>query len=43
MDNHPNKDIDVARSYLNYDLVNTNAINYREKIQEIIDTRRVSI
>jgi len=41
-DNHSNKDIDVTRSYLNYDLVNTNGINYREKIQEIIDRQRVS-
>lgn len=41
-DNHSNKDIDVTRSYLNYDLVNTNGINYREKIQEIIDSQRVS-
>ncbi|WP_258379353.1 hypothetical protein [Enterococcus plantarum] len=30
--------MDVTCSYLNYDLVNTDAIEYREKIQEIINS-----
>lgn len=41
-DNHSNKEIDVERSYLNYDLVNQESINYRERIHEIIDKQRVS-
>lgn len=41
-DNHSNKEIDVTRSHLNYDLVNQESINYRERIHEIIDTQRVS-
>ena len=41
-DNHSNKEIDVERSYLNYDLVNTESINYREKIQAIITSQRTS-
>lgn len=41
-DNHSNKEIDVERSHLNYDLVNQESINYRERIHEIIDEQRVS-
>ncbi len=41
-DNHSNKEIDVERSYLNYDLVNQESINYRERIHEIIGEQRVS-
>jgi len=41
-DHHSNKEIDIERSYLNYDLVNAEPINYREKIHEIIDSQRAS-
>lgn len=41
-DNHSNKEIDVERSHLNYDLVNQESINYQERIREIIDEQRVS-
>lgn len=41
-DNHSNKDIDVSRTHLNYDLVNPKSINYREKINGIIEEQRAS-
>lgn len=41
-DNHSNKDIDVARTHLNYDLANPEPINYREKINGIIEEQRAS-
>lgn len=41
-ENHSNKDIDVGRSYLNYDLVNEKPVNYRERVHEIIDRQRSS-
>ncbi len=41
-DNHSNKEIDVAKSHLNYDLVNANTINYQEKVKEIIESQRIS-
>ena len=40
--NHSNKDIDVSRSYLNEDLVHSELINYQRKVNEIIDSQRVS-
>lgn len=45
-ENHSNKDIDKSRSYLNYDLMNPENIDYREKIMNIIneqktDTRKI--
>lgn len=40
--NHSNKEIDVERSHLNYDLVNQESIHYQERIFEIIDKQRVS-
>lgn len=41
-DNHSNKDIDVTRSHLNYDLVNPATINYQKRVKEIIDSQRTS-
>ncbi|HFC9437443.1 TPA: MobV family relaxase, partial [Enterococcus hirae] len=41
-DNHSNKDIDVTRSHLNYDLVNPATINYQKRVREIIDSQRTS-
>ena len=41
-ENHSNPDIDPEKQDLNYDLVNDEPINYKEKIQEIIDTQRES-
>lgn len=41
-ENHSNQQIDIERSHLNYDLVNAEAINYRERVKEIIDSQRVS-
>jgi hypothetical protein len=41
-ENHSNKEIDVGRSHLNYDLVNQKAINYQKHIKEIIDSQRTS-
>jgi len=41
-ENHSNKEIDVGRSHLNYDLVNQEAINYQKHIKEIIDSQRAS-
>lgn len=40
--NHSNKEIDVERSHLNYDLVNQESINYQKRIFKIIDEQRVS-
>ena len=39
-ENHSNPDIDPKKQDLNYDLVNDEPINYKEKIQGIIDTQR---
>ena len=39
-ENHSNKDIDVSRSHLNYDVVNPSQINYRNKIMNIIEEQR---
>lgn len=41
-ENHSNKDIDVGRSYLNYDLVNAKPVNYHERVHDIIDRQRTS-
>lgn len=41
-EDYSNKDIDKERSYLNYDLVNEDNINYREKIMNTIDAQRES-
>lgn len=41
-DNHSNKDIDVSRSFLNYDLVHSHAIHYQEHIKQIIDSQKIS-
>ncbi|EOW1885804.1 MobV family relaxase [Enterococcus hirae] len=41
-ENHSNKDIDVTRSYLNYDLVNPTNISYQKRVKEIIDRQRAS-
>lgn len=41
-ENHSNKDIDKSRSYLNYDLVNDQNINYRERIMNTINEQRES-
>ena len=41
-ENHSNPDIDPKKQDLNYDLVNDEPINYKEKIQGIIDTQRES-
>lgn len=38
-DNHSNKDIDVERSYLNYDLVNRTE-NYKRDIEQFINDNR---
>ncbi|MCT3054685.1 plasmid recombination protein [Leuconostoc citreum] len=40
-DNHSNKDIDVSRSYLNYDLVNRTD-NYKTDIQQFINDNKSS-
>jgi len=39
---HSNKDIDNDKSYLNYDLVNEKPINYKDKVNQIIETTRTS-
>jgi len=39
-ENHSNKDIDVERSHLNFDLVNPSDIDYRNRIMSIIDEQR---
>lgn len=39
-ENHSNKEIDVNRSDLNFDLVNPSNIDYREKIMNIIEEQR---
>ena len=41
-ENHSNEDIDKDRSYLNYDLVNSSNINYKENIMSIIDEQNTS-
>lgn len=41
-ENHSNEDIDPERSELNYDLVNDEKINYKDKVNGIIDEQRVS-
>lgn len=41
-DNHSNKDIDMSRSFLNYDLVHSHAIHYQEHIKQIIDSQKIS-
>lgn len=41
-ENHSNEDIEKDRSELNYDLVNDEKINYRERVTEIIDSQRES-
>lgn len=41
-ENHSNEDIDKDRSYLNYDLVNSININYKENIMSIIDEQNTS-
>ena len=38
--NHSNKDIDVERSYLNYDLVEGRTENYKTDIQTFIDEKK---
>lgn len=40
-DNHSNKDIDVERSYLNYDLVNRTE-NYKRDIEQFINDNKSS-
>ena len=40
--NHSNKDIDISRSFLNYDLVHSQPINYQNTIKHIIDSQRIS-
>lgn len=42
IENHSNPDIDISRSHLNYDLVNDEPVNYREKVKNIIDSQRIS-
>lgn len=39
-ENHSNKDIDVSRSHLNFDLVNPANVDYRERVMKIIDEQR---
>jgi len=39
-ENHSNKDIDVERSHLNYDLVEGRTENYKTDIQEFIDENK---
>lgn len=39
-ENHSNKDIDVDRSHLNFDLVNSADIDYRDRIMNIIEEQR---
>ncbi len=41
-ENHSNKDIDITRSHLNYDLVNLTNISYQKQVKEIIDSQRAS-
>lgn len=41
-ENHSNEDIDPVRSDMNYDLVNDEKINYKDKVNSIIDEQRVS-
>lgn len=39
-ENHSNKDIDVNRSHLNFDLVNPSNVDYRERTMNIIEEQR---
>lgn len=39
---HSNKDIDIEKSHLNYDLINDEPVKYNEKVYNIINTQRVS-
>lgn len=39
-ENHSNKDIDVERSHLNFDLVNSADIDYRDRIMKIIEEQK---
>lgn len=41
-ENHSNKDIDLTRSNLNYDLLNDQNIVYREKIMRTIEDQKIS-
>lgn len=41
-ENHSNKDIDPTRLHLNYDLLNEQNINYREKIMKTIEDQKTS-
>lgn len=41
-ENHSNKDINLTRSHLNYDLLNKDNIVYRDRIMRNIDNQRVS-
>lgn len=41
-ENHSNKDINVERSHLNYDLVNPQKINYKKQVSEFIQKKRTS-
>lgn len=41
-ENHSNKDIDQNRSHLNYDLVNRENIDYRERITQTIEDQKTS-
>ncbi|HGE2852158.1 TPA: plasmid recombination protein, partial [Salmonella enterica subsp. enterica serovar Dublin] len=36
-ENHSNKEIDVSRSHLNFDLFNHENIDYRDRIMNIIE------
>lgn len=40
--NHSNQEIDVSKAHLNYDLVNKELINYREVVNQTIDSQKVS-
>lgn len=39
-ENHSNKDIDAERSHLNFDLVNSSNIDYRDRIMNIIEEHK---
>lgn len=41
-DKHSNQEIDVERSFLNFDLVNLENINYQKRIKQIIESQRIS-
>lgn len=40
--NYSNKDLDISKSHLNYDLVNSSPINFRTTINNLIDEKRKS-